>query len=254
MKTSYLIPFLSVLSLGTITGCDAAEDTAGEPDAGTDPGVGCDVRYADLDGDRKGDPAAWTTACAPGPGWVDNSDDCDDTNPYINADETEICDGLDNDCRATTSEDEACTKLGCEPVVNPATKTSYLFCRTPNEPVLDTRAATGDVCDKHGFHPGQIEDAAEDAWLAQQLKALDALGLRKAVQLGGLYADGVWRWADDRQFWPDPRTGSAAPYANWAEGEPASIDGGECLVLDAREAPAWRSVACGKPALFLCER
>jgi hypothetical protein len=252
VKTSYLIPFLSVLSLGAAGACDPADDTGAEPDAGTDPGVGCDVRYADLDGDRKGDPAAWTTACAPGPGWVANSDDCDDTNPYINADEAEICDGLDNDCRATTSEDEACEEQDCFPVVNPATKTSYLFCQTLGELLPALR---GDACDQHGFHPGQIEDKVEDDYLAAQVDTLVALGEDRSVRLGGTYADGVWRWADDRQFWPDPRTGSTAPYANWSGGEPGQDPKRACLALYPKGAEVtWHPIACKEAAWVLCER
>ncbi len=40
--------------------------------------------FADLDGDGYGDPAApWNQCGAPGPGFVDNADDCDDTNSSV---------------------------------------------------------------------------------------------------------------------------------------------------------------------------
>jgi hypothetical protein len=250
VKTSYLVSLLGVLSLAAAA-CDPADDTWPAPDAGTVPDERCDVRYADLDGDRKGDPSSWTTACAPGPGWVDNSDDCDDANPYVNADEVEICDGVDNDCRPTTDEDAACAALGCRPVVNPTTGISYLFCAGSRE---RDAALTRDACPDHGFRFAQIEDAAEQEYLVQQARHIFDPSAKPIVWLGGGYVDGVWRWADGKQFWPDPRTGEAAPYASWMAGEPSLDPGEECLALAAISEPGWRSIACNRATAVLCER
>ncbi|MBX2796028.1 MAG: right-handed parallel beta-helix repeat-containing protein [Myxococcales bacterium] len=60
--------------------------------------------YADADGDGFGDPLAPSVQCDPSPGLVDNAEDCDDTSADIHPTATEICDGLDNDCDATTVE------------------------------------------------------------------------------------------------------------------------------------------------------
>jgi hypothetical protein len=250
VKTSYFVPLLGVLSLAAAA-CDPAGDSAAVPDAGTDPGEGCNVRYADLDGDRKGDPSSWTTACAPGPGWVANSDDCDDTNPYVNADEAEICDGVDNDCRATTDEDDACAELGCKPVVNPTTGTSYLFCAAPGE---RDAALARDVCQDHGFRFAQIEDRAEDEFLVAQSRQFFDPSAKPIVWLGGGYTNGVWRWADGTQFWPDPRRGDTVPYASWLEGEPRLRPGAVCLALAATSEPGWRAVPCVPALTVLCER
>jgi GEVED domain/Putative metal-binding motif/Secretion system C-terminal sorting domain/Fibronectin type III domain len=46
-----------------------------------------------------------------GPGYVDNSDDCDDTNAAINAVGVEVCDQVDNDCDGTIDEDFALLNL-----------------------------------------------------------------------------------------------------------------------------------------------
>jgi hypothetical protein len=243
VKTSYLIPFLSALSLGAAGACAPADDTAAEPE--------CDVRYKDADGDRKGDPSDPTTDCAPGPGWVDNSDDCDDANPYINADETEICDGVDNDCRATTAEADACETQGCTPVVNPTTGTSYLFCAAPAE---SDAALARDVCNDHGFRFAQIEDRAEDEFLVEQSRQFFEPSAKPIVWLGGGHVDGVWRWADGTQFWPNPQTESTAPYARWMAGEPRPDPGAVCLALAATREPGWIAVPCVPALTVLCER
>ena len=60
--------------------------------------------YADDDGDGYGAGAA-VQACEISVGLVDNELDCDDTNDAVNPDAIEICDGVDNDCDTSTSED-----------------------------------------------------------------------------------------------------------------------------------------------------
>jgi gliding motility-associated-like protein len=54
--------------------------------------------YADTDGDTYGDPANTVQACTAPVGYVTDNTDCDDTNNQIYPGNTEICDGLDNDC------------------------------------------------------------------------------------------------------------------------------------------------------------
>lgn len=55
--------------------------------------------YADNDGDGFGDTASSQVFCNfCGTGYVDNDEDCDDTNAAISGGTTEICDGIDNDC------------------------------------------------------------------------------------------------------------------------------------------------------------
>jgi hypothetical protein len=247
MKTSYLVPFLSVLSLATAA-CDPADDTSAAPDAGPTPDDRCDVHYADVDGDHKGDPSSWTRACAPAPGWVDNSDDCDDDNPYVNADEEEVCDGVDNDCRATTGEVTLCADQGCLSAFDPATTTSYLFCATQSR-------TDDDACDQHGFRPAKIESQAENDFLVDMVQTLSGRTPEGVVVvLGGTSADGVWRWADGQQFWPDPHSGAAAPYTSWLDGEPRLAEGDlKCMGLQTGGEVGWISVRCGRGSI-VCER
>ena len=54
--------------------------------------------YSDSDGDGFGDPNSPVEACDMSDGLVENSDDCDDSLATVSPDQTEECDGLDNDC------------------------------------------------------------------------------------------------------------------------------------------------------------
>jgi hypothetical protein len=59
--------------------------------------------YADADEDGYGDADDSQTSCNEPTGYVDDSQDCDDSDSAINPDATEICnDGADNDCDGTT--------------------------------------------------------------------------------------------------------------------------------------------------------
>jgi hypothetical protein len=63
--------------------------------------------YIDSDGDGYGDADTTTTACDEPSGYVDNSDDCDDTEALAWTGADEVCDGADNDCDGTVDNDSA---------------------------------------------------------------------------------------------------------------------------------------------------
>ncbi len=90
--------------------------------------------YYDADDDGYGDISNPYTGwdCTLPPGYVENADDCDDSNPNINPGGQEICNGLDDDCNQSIDDDMApcfgphtfwscdsgngtCSFLGCEP-------------------------------------------------------------------------------------------------------------------------------------------
>jgi len=60
--------------------------------------------YADVDGDGYGDPAISIYAGNCRGGYVENNLDCNDDNPGINPEASEICDGVDNDCDSTSDD------------------------------------------------------------------------------------------------------------------------------------------------------
>jgi len=61
--------------------------------------------YADTDGDTFGDPDEVIEACSAPDGYVADGTDCDDTARDVNPSGTEVCNGVDDDCNADTSED-----------------------------------------------------------------------------------------------------------------------------------------------------
>jgi hypothetical protein len=60
--------------------------------------------YADADQDDFGNPAATTTRCVRPKGYAKKSDDCDDTDPDINPDAHELCNGVDDNCDGKTDD------------------------------------------------------------------------------------------------------------------------------------------------------
>jgi len=76
------------------------DDCDGVPD--DPPTSGDGSWYVDLDSDGYGDGSSAETSCEGGPGMVDNGLDCNDGDPTVNPDGTEVCnDGEDNDCDGT---------------------------------------------------------------------------------------------------------------------------------------------------------
>jgi len=76
------------------------DDCDGVPD--DPPTSGDGSWYVDLDSDGYGDGSSEETSCEGGPGMVDNGLDCNDSDPAVNPDGTEVCnDGEDNDCDGT---------------------------------------------------------------------------------------------------------------------------------------------------------
>jgi hypothetical protein len=76
--------------------CDGATDEAGA--------FGESTWHLDADGDGFGDGSSSTSACEAPSGYVADNQDCNDADPALAIVETEICDGLDNDCDGATDE------------------------------------------------------------------------------------------------------------------------------------------------------
>jgi len=76
--------------------CDSSVDESSAVDAST--------WYRDSDSDGYGSLATSTRSCNSPVGYVSNSSDCNDGSAGISPGATEVCDGADNDCDASTDE------------------------------------------------------------------------------------------------------------------------------------------------------
>lgn len=105
--------------------CDGIDNNC---DGNADEGLTEYTFYADTDNDGYGDMENSISSCDPTipDGYIDNSDDCDDTNEDISPDGTEIPDnGIDEDCSGTdlmTSTNDLETQLGISAFPNPVSQ------------------------------------------------------------------------------------------------------------------------------------
>ncbi|MAA79522.1 MAG: hypothetical protein CL916_09705 [Deltaproteobacteria bacterium] len=65
------------------------------------------ILYADADEDGYGDESVFIESCNREEGYVENSEDCDDSNINIHPNATEVCDEIDNNCDGNIDEDSA---------------------------------------------------------------------------------------------------------------------------------------------------
>jgi hypothetical protein len=126
----------------------------------TDEGVLL-VFYRDKDGDGYGDVNDQTLACTQPTGYVSNSSDCNDNDPNVSPEKTEICDGKDNDCDGQIDEGfnvgQSCT-VG----VGECARTGQFVCKadgsgtqcnaTPGTPTTEICDGRDNDCD------GQIDE------------------------------------------------------------------------------------------------
>ncbi|HLF62215.1 MAG TPA: HYR domain-containing protein, partial [Saprospiraceae bacterium] len=72
-----------------------------------DPDVtGQSTWYEDADSDDFGNPDVSVLACDQPNGYVANDDDCDDTDPNVNPNAPEVCNGVDDDCDGLIDDDD----------------------------------------------------------------------------------------------------------------------------------------------------
>ena len=81
---------------GVDNSCDGQVDPASAEAAPT--------WFRDADSDTFGNADVSEVACAMPSGFVADGNDCDDTNPLVNPDGTEVCDGVDQNCDGTIDE------------------------------------------------------------------------------------------------------------------------------------------------------
>ena len=84
---------------GAFEVCDGADNDCNGLD---DDGLATQPYFEDSDGDGFGDDAVFVLSCGPVPGYVPDPGDCDVDDPTVSPAESEICDGVDNDCDGET--------------------------------------------------------------------------------------------------------------------------------------------------------
>ena len=129
---------------------DVDEDCDGDTnddDASVDPATQS-LGHIDTDGDGYGDADdAGTLYCALPSGVVSDATDCDDAESAVNPGATEVCDAVDNDCDATTSESGMVSFTSASGLSSDATATySGGTASTPVDVALAT-AGTLSFCD-----------------------------------------------------------------------------------------------------------
>lgn len=131
--------------------------------------------YQDADGDGFGDPGVSQFICPPPPGYVDNSQDCDDADAEVNPLAAEVCgDAVDNDCDAVV--DETCAPVcPVAPVQGEGTILSQL------------QAGHGFTANAGGGSPHNVNDTVDfaigtqSAWIET-----DGLGTAKTLKKSAL--------------------------------------------------------------------
>jgi hypothetical protein len=219
-------------------------------DARTDgPPCAEQTYYRDADGDGHGDPMNLVRACEPPAGTVTSKDDCDDTNAQRHPGLVEICDGIDNDCNASTP--EVCP-TGCTPVrPDPASAHVYLVCTT-----LASWTNAKATCAGAMYALVQIDDAAENSYVRGLGNA--AFGTDVDFHIGGTDSatEQAWVWdGGGPQFWQGGSGGMAVGghYANWNGGEPNDNNGEDCSEM--RVNGVWNDTDCGSDSQgFICRR
>jgi hypothetical protein len=222
--------------------CNGQDDDC---DAEIDEGVVVPTWWPDGDGDGVGGDGAPVEACDPGPGWATSSGDCDDADPTVFPGKREDCDARDDDCSGLADDSAACP---C--VVEHRGAQPYLFCTTGTD-----WAGAQATCAAVGYHLADVEDSAEDAWLAAT--AATYASTYWWMGANDLTAEGAWTW----------ESGAAWSYTNWCASEPNNGHGLECVptteedcgVLGWQSGGCWNDFPCscaagqGQPYYSICE-
>ena len=211
--------------------CDGdVDDDDGSLDAATG-----DAWFADTDGDGFGDPEVEVWACVEPSGVSDLDTDCDDADPDVNPDGTEVCNGYDDDCDGAADSSSVCP---CDLEYRSGDTTHpYLFC-------TDTRKWTDarDDCEDEGYVLVTIDDASEDAWVnaTADSHSTDTWW----IGLNDRGTEGTFVW----------ESGSSSSYTRWGAGQPDDHRGEDCTEINRwHPAMAWNDISCNDRQRFVCE-
>jgi len=136
----------STINPGAIEVCDGIDNNC---DGDIDEGVSF-TYYLDSDNDTFGDPAFPIVSCSVTPpgAYVSNSDDCDDSNPNINPNATDIPNnGIDEDCdgmdATTTANENQAREMGLKVFPNPTASQLTVTAQTDEEMTVSIFDQTG---------------------------------------------------------------------------------------------------------------
>jgi large repetitive protein len=87
--------------------CDGGTDEDCDGDIDEDDAADAPAWFPDMDEDGYGDSDSAMTSCDQPSGFIAVDGDCDDEDPDVSPDATELCDLADNDCDGTVDEDDA---------------------------------------------------------------------------------------------------------------------------------------------------
>jgi len=210
------------------------DDCDGLTDGQDDDVVGAATWYEDADHDGLGNPEESMPACGEPHGYVDNDDDCDDSDASVGDCEAEW-QALSLALCGTAPEWDASLEDSCQAVA--WGDGSYLFC---NECV--SWCIAEDFCRAQGGHLVVIDDADEDAFVYETL-----LTIYEYKWWVGLYAptdEGEFAWID----------GTTLDYTNWKSGEPNAENPYEQCVHTWYSGPmVWNNEHCTDGYRFVCE-
>jgi Lectin C-type domain len=157
--------------------------------------------------------------------------------------ETEICDGLDNDCDDTPDQGTTCPPNCVGQTYNAHT---YVFCG-----VYMTWVNAQGACIGMGLDLLTVDTDQENAYVADYVTTHSMLPVWIGANDRNLEQD--WRWPNGDQFWQGD--GSGVPvggrYYDWDLNQPDNLPNGvaDCGTMTST---GWRDADCSAASLFVC--
>ena len=155
----------------------------------------------------------------------------------------EYCDGLDNDCDPSTSDE---CPSGC--VGQAYLGVGYMACSTELN-----FASCEAKCEEQDMRLVKIDNAAENAFVVSRVK-----GFSLYTWIGGSdqAKAGTFKWRDGTVIYENGVPAKGV-YQNFGSGEPASNPAPNCLQITKGPAPPagfWSTATCSDTQPYVCER
>ncbi|MEC7983936.1 MAG: MopE-related protein, partial [Myxococcota bacterium] len=185
----------------------------------------------DLDGDGYGDANDTIRSCSQPNNYASNVLDCDDTQATINPGETEVCDGIDQDCDGQLDSEASCP---CN--FYTFEDSSYYFC----EQSLRWPWAEF-VCQFTNYELVAINSQAENDFVYATAMTISTNQWWTGLNDRALEDDFVWS------------NGDPLTYENWEAAEPNDSGGEDCMSLNQFGDDLWNDNRCSNSYYFVCE-